>query len=856
MEVARAQARNPDRRKGRLSGFKSSITLLMDTAKALPLVWHQHQLESRHSERGRLSMWDALRIDLLFALRTLRKNPGFSAAALLTLALGIGATTTVFSVVDGVLLEPLPYPEPDHLAALWMTREDEGDREVPWSVPRLREAAAESDAFQGVSGYSWEDLTLTGIGDPEMVYAVSVTNGLLTTLGVSPAQGRDIRPEESFPGAPLVAVISHSFWEERLGSDPEVLGQTLELSGRAYQIVGVAPPEFAFPRRASLWIPGQWSEPEYSRDRHFLRAVGMMRPGTSLEAAQDEMNAVVVGMKENDPGWNPEMGIFLQSLEEFTVGDVRLGLLVLLGAVGMVLLIACANVANLLLARGATRAGEMAVRSTLGAGRRVLVRQLMTESIVLAAAGGSLGLLFSLWGIQGLKALSPNGIPRLDNIGLDGTVLTFTAATSLVVALAFGLAPAIRLSRTSIATVIRAGREGGIPGRSREVARSGLLVAEVSLSLALLLGAGLLLKSFTRINRVELGFEPEMVQQFALSLPEAGYDDAGAVEFFRSLEERLASLPGVEAAGMGSGSPLGRSHTTISFIIHGRPAPTAGNEPVALIRIATPGYLSALGIPLLRGRDIQGSDLTDSPRVALISATTGERFWPGDDPIGRQLSFDPDEPVWTIVGVVGDVRSFDITTETSPEIYFPHTQWIRHTMTMEVLQAGQVTGMETALRSAVRGLDPNLAVYNMEALGDRVDSSISSERFYLLMVGMAAGLAVILATVGLFGVVAFLVSRRTREIGIRIALGAKGEDVVGLVLRQSMPPVVLGVFLGLGIALLGGRVLSSLLYQVEPWDPQTFLAGALLFLAVAFGATLVPARWAARIPPTEAMRTE
>jgi predicted permease len=834
----------------------TTYRLLKDTASALPLVWRQAETGNSDPHPERPDMLDALRTDLRFALRTLRKNPGFSVAALLTLSLGIGANTAVFSVVSGVLLDPLPYPEPDRLMALSMSDESDADYEMPWSVPRLRESMAQVASFQSVSGYTWEDMTLTGMGDPELVYAVSVTNGLLTTLGVAPVLGRDLRPEESLPGAPPVVVISHTFWEDRLGSDPGALGRTIELSGTLYQIVGVAPPDFSFPSRARLWVPGSWPESEFPRDRHFLRAVGRLKAGISPGAAQEEMDATVLGMREVDPSWDEEVGIHLQSLTESTVGDVRLGLLVLLGAMGMVLLVACANVANLLLARGATRGGEMAVRATLGAGRGVLVRQLLTESVVLALTAGTLGTLFSLWGIQGLKALSPFGIPRLSNVGIDGPVLTFTAATSLAVALFFGLAPALKLSRASIATIIRRG--GEMDGRrgSREWARSGLLVGEVALSLALLLGAGLLLKSFALINRVELGYDAENVHQFNLSLPRVAYDEAGAVAFYQALEERLVALPGVQIAGMGSGSPLGRSHTSISFTIPGKPPPTRETQPVAFIRIATPGYLPALGIPLLQGRGIEATDLPESPRVAVISAATARRYWPDEDPIGQQISFSPEDPAWTVVGVVGDVRSLDVTTATEPELYFPHTQWVRHTMTAEVLHSGQVTGLEEALRGVVRELDPNLAVYWMEALEDRVEASVSSERFYMLMVGLAAALAVTLAAVGLFGVVAFLVSRRTREIGIRIAIGAEGRDVVGMVVRQSLPPVILGIAMGMGLALTGGRVLSSLLYQVHPWDPVTLAGGSTLFLVVALGATLIPAGWAARIPPTEAMRAE
>ncbi len=794
--------------------------------------------------------------DLRLAIRALRRNPAFALMAVLTLALGIGANTAVFSVVNGVLLRPLPYPDSDRLVSLWMTDQEDGDLEVPWSVQSLRDVEEVNGSFTSVAGWEWEDVTLTGLGDPELVYAVAVSDGMLATMGVRPALGRDIRREETVFGGPPVVVVSHAFWAERLGGAATALGQTLQLSGRSFQIVGVAPRGFAYPPGAAMWIPGQWSEETHPWGRFFLLAVGRLADGSSLGTAQTELAAIAASLEEEHPETNAGRGVHLVSLKEETVGEVSLALFVLLGAVGMVLLIGCANVANLLLVRGAARAREIAVRATLGASRAALLRQLLAESFVLSFAGSGLGVGLAMWGVHGLKALSPGNIPRLGEVSVDGTVLLVAVGLGVAVALLFGLVPACYLARTSIASVVRGGRPQRLEVGDRRLARAGLLTLEVALSLTLLLGAGLLLRSFAQIRGVELGFEPENVLEFTLTLPNSRYEREQAVEFFRTLEERIATVPGVESVGMINGSPLGRSHTSMGFDVLGREKAPLGQQPDWLVRVVSAGYFRSLGIPLLRGRGFAESDRDDQPGVALISRTAAQRHFPGENPLGKQFRFDDDGPAWTIVGIVGDVRSLDLTVADYPEAYFPHAQWPRNTMTVTVRQAAVVPGLVPALRGTVRGLDPNLALYYVEMLEDRMQRYLASDRFYLVLLGVFAGLAVTLASVGLYGVVAYLVSRRTREIGVRVALGARREDVVRLVLGQGIGPVVVGTLLGLGAALAGGHVLSSLLYEVEPWDLLTFAGGTALLLVVALTATLLPARWAARIPPTEAMRVE
>lgn len=794
--------------------------------------------------------------DLRVVLRSLRRNPTFAIVAVLTLALGIGANTAVFSVVNGVVLRPLPYPQPDRLLAMYMTDEEDGDLEVPWSVQSLRDVVETNGSFSSITGWQWEDVTLTGLGDPELVYAVGVTDGMLTTMGERPMLGRDIRRDEGEEGGPTVVVLTHRFWQERMGEDPEVLGTTIQLAGRAYEVIGVAPEGFAYPRSVAMWIPGQWPLATHDRGRHFLRVVGRLAPGATIESAQAELSGIATRMEEENPETNRARGIHLLSLKEETVGDVRKALFVLLGAVSMVLLIACANVANLLLVRGAARVKEVAVRATLGAGRGAILRQIMAESVVLSFVGSGLGVLLAVWGVSGLKALSPGGIPRFSEVSVDVTVLLFALVLAVIVALLFGLIPAVRLANTSIASVIREGKEERLRHGDRGLARSGLLIAEVALSLVLLLGAGLLLRSFARIQGVELGFDPENVRQFTLTLPQARYEREQWPEFYSVLEERIAAVPGVESVGMIFGSPLGRSHTSIGFDILGRPSDEGGRQNNWLVRVVSPGYFESVRIPLLRGRGLQATDRADAPGVAVISRTAAERIFPGEDPIGQQFRFDDDDPPWTIVGVVGDVRSLDLTTGSYPEAYFSHAQWPRSSLTFTVRRAEGVTGLVPTLRREVGELDPNLAMYYVEMLEQRVERYLASDRFYLVLLGIFAGLAVVLAAVGLYGVVAYLVSRRTREIGIRVALGSPHERVVRLIVGQGMSPVVVGTVIGLVAALAGGRVLSSLLYEVRPWDPLTFLGGTTLLIVIALGAILLPARAALRISPTEAMRVE
>jgi putative ABC transport system permease protein len=584
--------------------------------------------------------------------------------------------------------------------------------------------------------------------------------------------------------------------------------------------------------------------------------VGRLAPGSTIEMAQAGADAIAAALAEEYPESNASRGVALFPLADYTVGDVRRALLIMFGVVGLVLLIACANVANLLLARGSARVGEMATRATLGASRGAIVRQLLVESLLLSSTGTILGVAAAVWGVAALVALAPGNIPRLSNVAVDGTVIVFAAIVAVFVALVFGTAPAVRLARVSMSSFIRCRNDPEIGYRHRRLMPSTLLTLEMALSLVVLVGAGLLLRSFAQIRAVDLGFDPEDVQQFTVTLPNSRYDGEQSVRFFESLQQRLAALPGVAAVGMSSGSPLGRSYSTMGIDIVGRAPFAPGQQPFLLVRRVTPGHFESLRIPLLSGRTFDAGDRADAQRVTLISSTAAERLFRGEDPIGKQFTFDPDESPWTIVGVVGDVRSVDVTTDTPPEAYFPLAQWSTRAMTVSVRSAPGVSGLVPLLRSEVAALDPTLALYGVETLKHRVDISIGQERFYLFLLSMFAALALALAAVGLYGVVAYLVSRRTREIGIRIALGARWNHVARLVLWQGILPTAIGSAVGLLGAVAGTRVFASLLYQVEPWDPASFALATAVLSGVALLATFFPAMAALRVSPTEAIKAE
>ncbi len=801
--------------------------------------------------------------DTRFAIRNLRRTPGFATAAIVTLALGIGANTAIFSVVNGVVLRPLDYPEPDRLAMVSSSWADDPEARGNMSQPDLRDLQESATSLVALAGYSTTGLTLTGMGEAEVVDGARVTDGLTGVFQIAPILGRDIRTEENVPNGPLVVLVSHAFWQERFSGAADIVGRNIALNGRSHEIVGVAPQGFSYPRDVQLWVPLHHDEEGCGRSCHFLRTIARLTPNTSYAQAGEELRAIGSRLEETYPENNFEKSFAIQSLGDAVYGDVRVGLLVILGAVVLVLLIACANVANLLLVRGAIRAPEIAVRAALGASRGGLIRQLMLEALVLAGLGGLVGVALARVGVAVLVNVAPSTIPRLDEVTLDTSVLMFVFGSIAFITLLFGLVPAIRISGTGVARALHEGGRGTHGGQTKQWFRSALLVAEIAISLVLLSGAGLLLKSFARLQAVDLGFVSENAISFGLSLPGATYDGPdAAVQFFERLEDRLRANPRIEQVGSVLGRPLGGNRFSVATDFLDRPPVPEGQQPDVAVHVVTPEYLSTIGVPLVRGRMLLPTDRIDDGRVAVVSQRMAARFYPDVDPIGKQIrlgigvGYDVgDEPI-TIVGIVADVRTRSVTQEPVPEAYLAQAQMGSSFLSVVVRGVGSVSELLPSIRREIRAIDPNLPIRSAETLNETVSRAFGSARFHLTLLMVFAGVAVALAAVGLYGVVAYLVSQRRHEIGVRIALGATSGDVVRLVLRQATRPVLIGLAVGIGGTISASRVLNSLLYEVPARDPSTVLIVTILLGVVALAAVMIPARKASRIAPLMALRND
>jgi predicted permease len=801
---------------------------------------------------------DHLAGDLRHAVRALVKRPAFTVIAVVTLALGIGANTAVFSIVNAVLLRPLPYADPDGLVVVWAHGPENPTGRSVMSEPDVEDGAA-LPALATLVGYRGSESTLLGGPEPELIRIGQATEGLLATFGLQPLLGRDLTAVDDEVTSPLVTVVSHTFWQTRLGGRRDVLGTTVQLSGNSYEIVGVAPAGFDFPERAQLWVTRRLERDGCGRGCHTLYAVGRLSPGATLESAQTQLNTLAARLKAEFPESNTNKLFRAVRLADDGVADVRAGLWFVFGSVVLVLLIACANVANLLLVRGESRRSEVAVRAALGASRARLASQVVMESVVLAAAGATGGLLLALAGMQLIRRIPPETVPRIDTVTLDVNVLLFALGLAVAVAVLFGLQPALRQSRMSLASnlVTRRRDEAG-PGARRS--RGLLLASEVALSVLLLTGAGLLLRSFDRLYRTDLGFEPDQVTRFTLALPYATYDSLPeVVTFYETLEARLTALPGVEAVGSGWAPPLTSWGMTGEVLVEGRPEPEPGTETGGAMHSVTPGYLNTYRIMLLRGRFIEPSDRTESVPVAVVSQQFVRENFRNEDPIGKRFRVTADfgwgAPTWTIVGVVSDIRR-GITEEPRADVYVPHTQFGPGSLTVALRTRPGATPSYTTLRDIVRSLDPSLPLRSFETVDDAVHRETAPTRFYLTTVGTFAGLAVILACVGLYGVVGYLVARRTSEIGIRMALGARRAQVVRMVLAQGVRPAAFGVALGVILALAFGRVAESLLFQVSPRDPLIIAGVSALMVFITLLAAFLPARRASRIDPVSALRAE
>ncbi|MCI0672571.1 MAG: ABC transporter permease [Myxococcaceae bacterium] len=807
---------------------------------------------------------DTLAQDLRQAFRALRKSPGFTLIAVLTLALGMGANSAIFSVVNAVLLRPLPMKDADALVRIESVDARRGPK--PSSAPDFRDIRAQNRSFTDMTAVNATELSLTGAGgEPERLQGAQVTAAFFEVMGVQAQLGRTFQSEEDQPGKSKVVVLGQSLWKRRYGADPGILGRTISLGGEPHTVVGVVRADFDFPSKAQLWVPLTWEgdlvNPE-NRGSHWLHSYGRLKPGVTLQQANADIVAVARGLEEQYPDMNAGKSGRVRTLREELVGDVEPALLVLLGAVGLVMLIACANLSNLLLARAVGREGEISVRLALGASRGHIIRQLLVESVVLAVAGAGLGLLLAGWGLDVLVAVGPADIPRLDAVSLDGPVLAFTSGLAVLTALLFGLLPALQASRTELSRSLREiGKGGGTGARNRT--RNLLVVGETALAVVLLVSAGLLLKSFVRLQQVDPGFRADHLLTFDLELPETVHKSGspGVQQVYDTLFERLRGLPGVKRAGGAMFLPMAGSMFRSSIRDMSRPEPEPGKADLALVHIITPGYMEAMRIPLKRGRLLTAQDgIAEGTRAVLISEEAARKYWPNEDPLGRTvevgIDFGNGEFGGTVVGVVGSVRYLGMTREPFPEVYVPYPQARGSTMAFVLQTEGEPLALAADVRREVRAPDASLPVANLRTMESFLGDAVAQPRFYMMLVAVFAALALTLAAIGIYGVVTHAVSHRTRELGIRMALGADGRSVVRLVMAQYLRLTGLGLGVGLLLAFAASRLLQGMLHGVEGSDPLTYAGVAGVLGGVALLASFLPAHRATRIDPIVALRYE
>jgi putative ABC transport system permease protein len=825
--------------------------------------------ESCRDAQGRLVL-ETLLQDVRFGARMLAKSPLFTAVAVFTLALGIGANTAIFSVVNAVLLRSLPYEEPERLVVVWERFAFSASPRNMVSPANFLDWKEQAASFEQLAAFRDAQMNLTGVGEPEEVAVQRATAELFTTLGVSPVLGRTFAPEDAEPSAPPVAVLSHGLWQRRFGGNPDLVGRTINLDGNSVTVVGVLAPNFRWSvqvmsgasiasRPAEVWIPFPTGLTGLHPRGRSLSVVARLKQGVTLEQARAEMNAIAARLEQQYPEFNTGAGINMLPLREQLVGDVRPALLVLLAAVAFVLLIACANVANLMLARAAARQREIAIRTALGAARLRIVRQLLTESMLLAALGGAVGLLLAYATLEVLVAVSPANLLAGREVGLDAIVLGFTLVVSLATAVLFGMAPALEASRVNPQDSLQSANKGaaGTP-RSRRV-RNTFVAAEVAIALVLLVGAGLLVKSLLLLRAVDPGFDPDNVLTARVQLPDAKYpEDAQIVAFFTQAVDRVESLPGVRAAGAVQYLPFAGPGASTVFTVEGRPAPPPGEPLLTDVLVVDDSYFRAMNIPVVAGRSFSAQEVTEARHVAVINETLARRYFSGVDPIGKRVTVEMAlDPVPTeIVGVVKDVKFQALTEEAPPTVYVGHAELPYSFMTLVVRTQGDPSSLAPAVRREIYAIDKDQPVGDVRTLEAWLASSIAQSRFNTQLLSVFAAVALLLAAVGIYGVMAYSVTQRTHEIGIRMALGARARDVLALVIRQGMAVTLVGIAIGLAVAFVLARAVSSLLYGVSATDPFTYVAIPVLFTGVALVANLVPAWKATQVDPSAALRSE
>lgn len=813
-------------------------------------------------------MLEALWRDIQYGVRMLIKNPGFTIVSVLALALGIGANTAIFSVVNTVLLRPLPYKEPDRL--VYVLRTQPPIMRGPISRPDFLEWQSQQKVFQAIAALYPDTFNLTGRDEAERIRGTRVTDDFFSLFGVAPARGRYLLPADNQAGAGRVAVISYGMWQRRFGGDSKLIGQTVTLNGEAYTVVGVAPQGFDFPGRSDIWTPALLAEDKRDRGSNYLRVIARLKDGVSTEQAQAQMNQVASSQAQQYPDSDTNLSVTISQLLEEQVRGIRAVLLILLGAVAFVLLIACANVANLLLARATARQKEIAVRTALGASRMRIIRQLLTESILLALLGGGLGILLATWGINLLVALAPANIPRIADVSIDHWVFGFTLLVSVLTGIIFGLAPALQVSKTNLNEVLKEGtRSAATLSPHRASIRNVLIIAEIALSFVLLISAGLLIESVRRLTEVNPGFNPQNLLTANISFPNKALSpedstQAGAEKqiqetaiFLAEIRERISSLPGVESVGAINDLPVrGNGSVNGDFNIEGRPKYKSGEAPVAEYRLISPEYFNAIGIPILKGRVFTEADKPQSEVPIIINETLARRFFPNEDPVGKRLLV-LDEKPHEIIGVVGDARQWGLDRPPDPEIYFSYTQIAFGPDTTLVVRTNvEPASLSEGVRRAVGEVNRDAPVYGIKTMMEVMSDSTAQRRFNTILMTSFAGVALLMAAIGLYGVISYSVLQRSQEIGIRMALGAQAGNVLRMILWQGFKLAFTGVMLGLLAALAITRVLASLLYGVSATDPLTFMGGAIFLTVIALLACYIPARRATKIDPMIALRYE
>ncbi|MEP6922541.1 MAG: ABC transporter permease [bacterium] len=808
--------------------------------------------------------------DIRYGMRMLVKAPSISIVATMALALGIGANTAIFSVVNAVLLRPLPFANSDQLMMVWEIDSVRGQKRGSASYPNFEDWRSQNHVFDHLSAFHTTDFIMTGRGESTRLQGAVISADTFSMLGATPILGRAFLPAEDEPGdTGRVAVLSQELFRSRFNSDANVINQPMTLDGKTFTIVGVMPHAFQFPIQnepVELWttaaVDREGDEPlTVQRGAHYLRVMGRLKPGVTKEQAGAEMSAIASRLEQQYPDKNLHKSTAVEPALEALVGDIRPALLILLGAVACVLLIACANVANLLLARAMTRHKEIAIRSALGASRLRVIRQLLTESVLLSLAGGGLGLVLAVWWSDLLISLGKQDIPRALQVGMDWRVLAFTLFVSLATGIVFGLVPALQTSKTDLTESLKEGGRGSGEGARRNRVRGILVVSEVAIAVVLLVGAGLLIQSLWRLRQVSPGFKPDNVLTFNVAVPEIRYNSEKQVQFFRDLKARVETLPGVQSAAFVTPLPLSGDRFSLSFEVEGRPV-AAGDQPSADFFLVDPGYFRGLGIPQIKGRDFTDRDQHKAPAVIIVSETFAKQYFPGEDALGKHIkpgisTYDDDKSeMREIVGIVGDVKNRSLSSEPRPAFYVPHAQVPFSQMTAVVKTSTDPHSLSTAITREANSLDKELPVFGAKTLDEYLAASVAAPRFNTTLLTIFAAVALILTIVGLYGVMSYSVAQRTNEIGIRMALGAQTRDVLSLIVKQGFKLVLLGLAIGLVGAFALMRVIASLLFGVTTKDPTTFAAVTILLGGVALLACYLPARRASRVDPIVALRYE